>query len=56
MHVAVVGNLAHDVVDAEFVGTVLGTRDQRERLDHEFALGVGGHGAMISQHGHRSVA
>ena len=56
MHVAVVGNLAHHVVDAEFIGAVLRTRDQRQRLDHERALLVGGHRAMVTEHGHRRVA
>ena len=56
VHVAMVGNLAHDVIDAEFVGTVLGARDQRQRFDHEFALGIGRHCSMVSEHCHRCVA
>ena len=56
MHVAVVGNLSHNVVDAEFVGAVLRARDQRERLDHEGLFFVSRHRAMVSEHGHRSVA
>ena len=56
VHVAVVGNLAHHVVDAEFIGSILRARDQRQRLDHECALIVGRHRAMVSEHGHWRVA
>src|SRR5271169_7074081 len=56
MDVAMVGNLAHHAIDHELVVAELGARHRRERVGHEGALGLGGGGAMLSEHRHRRVA
>ena len=56
MDMAMIRDLAHHVVDDEFVDAVLLARDHRERIDHERALLFGGRRAMLSKHRHRRIA
>src|SRR5579863_6336618 len=48
VHVAMIGDLAHHAIDDEFARTILGSRDQRQRFDHEGAFLRGRVGTMLA--------
>ena len=51
-----IGYLSHHVINNEVAIAELIARDQRERLDHERLLLLGGCDAMVTKDDHRSIA
>ena len=56
MHMTMIGDLTHHVVDNEVTIAILLARNHRERLDHEGLLFFGGISAMIAEHRHWGIA
>jgi hypothetical protein len=56
VHVAMIGDLPHNVIDDEVAIAIFVACDKRKGLDHESFLFVGGSGAMVAENGHWSIA
>ncbi len=56
VHVAMIGNLPHHIVDEKAVSTPLILRNSRQYVSHQGFFGVRGLGPMLSEHGHWRVA
>ena len=56
VHMAMVGDLAHNAVDNKLARPIFDPRNHRQRFDHKGALFLGRLRAMISQDRHRRVA
>src|ERR1700683_2329518 len=56
MHMTMIGDLTHHIVDNEVAIAIFFARHHRERLDHEGLLVVSRNSAMIAEHHHWGVA
>lgn len=56
VHVAVIGYLAHHIVNEEAIGSPPGSGDSRKHIDHQGFFVLGRLTPMFSQNRHRGVA